>query len=308
VGVSAGRANATRRVAAGPPSAIGSDGLPRLLRAIAETTGLDCDLYKEKCLRRRLDVRLRLHRIGSYREYLRFLRTNPREAEQLVDSLTINVSRFFRNPESFGALERQVLPVLLTEAVERPVRIWSAGAAAGEEAYTLAILWERLASRRPDPPAVVLLATDVDAASLARGRAGLYDPASLAEVPHRDLGRYFVPEGGRFRVSLAIRARVRFRRSDLTRPLRLRFQDLIVCRNVLIYFEKALQEALAESFFRALRPGGFLMLGKAETLGGPARRLFQVVDARERLYRKPAGAALRADGSRLRIRTEGGSA
>ena len=246
------------------------------------------DLYKPRCLRRRLDARLRRCGAGSYREYLALLRSDPAEAERLVEAITIQVSRFFRNPESFRALERRVLPALVAaaSAASRPVRIWSAGTADGEEAYTLAILWERATAGLAEPPPLALVASDVDAAALARARAGLYDGAALADLAPRDRARHFSPEGGAWRVRPRLRGRVQFRRADLTAPLRTRFQDLVVCRNVMIYFERELQEALCRELHLALRPGGFLMLGKTESLPPRARALFEPVDVRERLYRR----------------------
>lgn len=265
--------------------------LPLLLRHLGRAHGLRFDLYREKCLRRRLERRLRVHGIRSYGEYLRYLRSDPREAERLKAALTIPVSRFFRNASSFHALERLALPEILRLRRGERVRMWSAGAARGEEAYSLAILWDRFTGGDPGAPRLTVLATDLDASRLEQAREGRYDTESLAEVRTEDVGRYFSREGDEFRVVPRIRERVAFRTGDLAAGPRVRGQDLIACRNVLIYFGRDLQEVLGEAFHRALRPGGYLLLGKVETLPASARRLFEVVDVGERLFRKPLGSA-----------------
>ena len=276
-------------VAAGGAVGARRQDLERLLLHVERATGLRLGPYRRGALRRRIDVRMRLRGVATYAGYLRLLRADPEEAAGLGQALTVHVSRFYRNAESFRALERAVLPELVRRGRSDPVRAWSAGTASGQEAYTLAILWARATAGRAAAPPLELLATDLDAGTLARARAGLYDPAELAEVPPRERRRWFRSEGERVRVVPALRSAVRFRRVDLTEAVRLRFQDLVVCRNVLIYFERDLQEALAVGFHRALRPGGFLMLGKSEMPVGEGRRLFEAVDVRERLFRRRDG-------------------
>ncbi|MFN2432481.1 MAG: protein-glutamate O-methyltransferase CheR [Gemmatimonadota bacterium] len=273
--------------AALPP--IGDHGLEALLAYVRRTSGLSLELYRQRGLRRRLDVRVRVNRLEGCGDYLRLLRSDAGERECVTRSLTIPVSRFFRNRESFLALERWVLPLLARGARGRPVRAWSAGAAGGEEPYTLAMSWERSTGGIAGPPPLELLATDVDRVSLGRARTGVYDAAALTEVAPRERARWFAPEGDRYRVVERVRAAVRFRRADLAAAPRPRSQDLILCRNVLIYFDRPLQESLTRAFYDALRPGGFLMLGRVEMPCGPARRLFEPVDVRERLFRKPLG-------------------
>jgi chemotaxis protein methyltransferase CheR len=253
---------------------------------IVRTSGLRFDLYKQPCLHRRLEARMRLQRMDSYVRYLRFLRAHPEEMERLVHALTINVSRFFRNPESFQALERHVLGGYLGAGAKHRVRMWSAGTAAGEEAYSLAILWQRVTQGESDPPRLELTASDIDAASLARARKGVYGRESLADVEREDLARFFTREGESYRVKPELSKCVRFVHADLIARPCVGPQDLILCRNVLIYFDRPLQETLCESLLSALSPGGYLMLGKVETLVGPARQRFEAVDIRERIFRK----------------------
>lgn len=258
-------------------------------RELSLRTGVALESYKPKCLARRIAVRMRACAVHTYDSYLDLLDRTPAELERLHAALTINVTRFYRNPETWEALARLV-PTLL--AREGEVRCWSAGCASGEEAHTLAILFAEVAgaSRRPGAiDRVRIEATDIDGESLARTRAGRYRAAALAETPPEVVRRWFHPEGDWMLVDPTARARVAVRAHDLTRdPVPASYYDLVACRNVVIYFDRAMQERLFLSFFDALRPGGYLLLGKVETLVGPARERFELVDVRERIYRRPA--------------------
>jgi chemotaxis protein methyltransferase CheR len=262
-----------------------------LARRISEGGGLAIEAYKAKCIRRRIAVRMRACGVQTYADYQRLLDRNPAEYERLRDALTINVTRFFRNVETWERLAAGFLPALW-DPPSGPLRIWSAGCASGEEAYSLAILAAELAVARGHPEAlerVQVDATDIDRESLQRAEAGQYRADALMETPLALRQRYFEPVGGEYRVVERIRCRVRVRALDLSRERPLaRAYDLIVCRNVVIYFERPVQERLFLAFGRALRPDGLLILGKVETLFGTAREQLTLLDARERIYRRPA--------------------
>jgi len=262
-----------------------------LARRISEGGGLPIEAYKAKCIRRRIAVRMRACGVHTYSEYQQLLDRNPAEYERLRDALTINVTRFFRNVETWERLSAGFLPDLW-EAAAGSLRIWSAGCASGEEAYSLAIVAAELALARGDPEAlerVQVDATDVDRESLRRADAAHYRAEALMETPPALRERYFERAGDEYRVVERIRRRVRVRALDLSgATLPARAYDLIVCRNVVIYFERPTQERLFVAFIRALRPGGLLVLGKVETLFGPAREQLTLLDARERIYRRPA--------------------
>ena len=270
------------RAAAAPPDA----EFELLTAKITRERGFGCASYKEKCLRRRIAVRMRARGVHTYHDYARVLDTDAAEYERLLDALTINVTRFCRNPEAWAALDAQVLPALLTRA-RTPLRVWSAGCASGEETYTLAMyLHRRAAQLGRAARAVEVLGTDIDKASLEAAEAGRYPEPALAEMP-ADLRAAYFPGAAPVEVPAAVRALVRFRRHDLLgEPAPGGPFDLIVCRNVTIYFDKASQEALLAKFHGALAPGGVLMLGKVETLSLAQRGLFETVDARERLFRR----------------------
>jgi chemotaxis protein methyltransferase CheR len=266
-------------------------GFAALARQISEQAGLALDAYKDKCLRRRIAVRMRACGVRTFAEYQALLARTPGEYEQLVDALTINVTRFFRNAETWERLRREHLPALWNGG-HGPLRCWSAGCASGEEPYGLAILAAELAAARGRPEALEQLqvdATDIDRQSLERARLAYYGAPAFAETPPELLRRYFEAAGTEYRVVDPIRRRVTIRRHDLSRdPPPGRGYQMILCRNVVIYFERPVQERLFVRFATALAPGGLLVLGKVETVFGPARDRLTPVDVRERIYRRAA--------------------
>ena len=257
-----------------------------LTAKITRERGFGCASYKERCLRRRIAVRMRARGVHTYRDYARVLDADAHEYDRLLDALTINVTRFFRNPEAWAALDEKVLAALIAPG-RAPLRAWSAGCASGEEPYSLAMLLHRRAGalgRRAR--AMEVLATDIDKASLAAAAAARYGDSALADVSD-DLRAAYFPGRAPHLVPAPVRALVRFERHDLLRdaPPGGPF-DLIVCRNVAIYFDKRSQDALLERFHAALVPGGFLMQGKVETLPTSWRGRFEPVDTRERIVRR----------------------
>jgi len=263
--------------------------LKALTRKISYARGVDCGAYKEKCLRRRLAVRMRARGVHTFDAYSKLLDEDATEYDQLLDALTINVTKFWRNAETWQALE----PYLETlwRARRGHVRVWSAGCASGEEPYTLAVaLAETARLLREDTllPRARIDATDLDRESLDRTRAAEFADGTFSEMPRELVQRYFTAEPPRRPLPILQRM-VRVRRHDLTRePPPEPPYELIVCRNVVIYFDRAVQERLFQSFVDALVPGGVLLLGKVETLVGPARERLTLAHPRERIYTKPA--------------------
>jgi chemotaxis protein methyltransferase CheR len=272
-------------------SPVDDSGFAALARRISQGSGLAVEAYKDKCIRRRIAVRMRACGIHTYADYLALLERSPSEFERLRDALTINVTRFYRNAETWNLLRRDLIPRLCTPGPD-PIRVWSAGCSSGEEAYTIAILaaehFER-SGRSAELQRLQVDATDVDRLSLERARAARYRPENLAEMPPELVGRYLKPAGSELQVVDRVRDRVVVRRVDLStgRPPR-RDYHLVVCRNVLIYFDRPMQERLFQLFTDSLLPGGFLVLGKVESLVGPVRDRLVIVDPRERVYRRPA--------------------
>ena len=261
------------------------------LRALKEQirtgSGLFCEGSKEKCLRRRLAVRMRARGVHRYAEYAKLLDEDPAEYQTLLTTVTINVSKFYRNPEVWEAVRSVVLPDLLERRA--PVRAWSAGTATGEEPYTLAMLvrgYLEDAGRLDDVSLVDIQATDIDAPALEKAKIAAYPELALVETPAGAKARWFEPGGPPYRLKSEIKRMVRFTQGDLIRDPAPEDLDLVFCRNVFIYFERELQEELLTRFVDALRPRGWLVLGKVETLLGPVARRLEVVRSRERVYRK----------------------
>lgn len=262
-----------------------------LTRKISREAGLSLDAYKDKCLRRRIAVRMRACGVHTFADYQAVLDGSPAEYERLKDAITINVTRFYRNADTWNLLRGAFLREVC-EGQDGEVRAWSAGCSSGEEAYTLAVLMADHFDRegRPDRLGIVTVdATDIDRRCLELARAGRYRREALADVPGDLAERYFETEGSGCRVIERVRRRVVVRSLDLSsEPPPRRNYQLILCRNVVIYFGRATQERLFLAFAEALAPGGILVLGKVETLFGPARERLTLLDPRERVYRRTA--------------------
>jgi chemotaxis methyl-accepting protein methylase len=269
--------------------ATGDDpGLPALLAQIARARGLDCEAYKQSCLRRRLAVRMRARGAHSYTDYARVLAADGSEYDRLLDALTINVTKFYRNRETWDVLAERYLPERWSQR-RGAVRCWSAGCASGEEPYTLAILLLECARQQGESgaPRAMVDATDLDRASLARAATGRYRATAFEEMPPALANRY-CSRGEVREVAPTVRALVRFRQHDLLRePPPQPPYDVVLCRNVVIYFDRPTQDRLFAAFADALAPGGILVLGKVETLLGAARSRLRLDDTRERIYRRP---------------------
>jgi chemotaxis protein methyltransferase CheR len=264
-------------------------GFRSLTEKITLARGIRCEAYKEKCLRRRIAVRMRARGVHTFDEYSTLLDQDTKEYELLLDALTINVTKFYRNPETWNALARPHLEELW-RARRGHIRVWSAGCASGEEPYTIGVLLAETARRLGDQESLARVrieATDIDRVSLERTTAAAYDDAAFTEMPADLARRYF--SAGKPRTPVAdVRRMVQISKHDLTRDATPRPPyDLVVCRNVVIYFDRVTQERLFMQFTEALAPGGVLVLGKVETLFGPARDRLELIDPRERIYRRP---------------------
>ncbi len=267
------------------------DGFAALLRTIDRAANVDLAAYKTPCIKRRIAVRMRARAVDSYEAYGRLLRTDPIEVAYLKAAITINVTKFFRNPATWKQLEASILPDMLAGHGGR-LQVWSAGCASGEEPYSMAILVAELTRRLGTPSwlkRVRIDATDIDGDCLARARRGWYPASAFTETPKAWHARYTERRGGGFQLVDRIRSVVQVSRLDLTtQPPPAPPYDLILCRNVMIYFDRDTQERLVECFTRSLGPSGILVLGKVEAVWGESRNRLDPIDVRERIFRRSA--------------------
>lgn len=259
--------------------------LRALKQQIQESVGFFCDGYKERCLRRRIAVRMRARGVHTYAEYGALLATDSAEYERLVDTLTINVSKFYRNPDVWEMLERRIMPELCARP-ESPIRIWSAGTASGEEAYSASIMVHEYGREHGEDAArFEILGTDIDRDSLAYAAVAEYTDFAMTDIDADLRDRWFDHEG-LYRLRPKARQNVRFATLDLIRDPFPVDQHMIFCRNVIIYFERAIQEELFTRFRDALVPGGILVLGKVEALFGAPAGMFRSLANRQRIFRR----------------------
>jgi chemotaxis protein methyltransferase CheR len=264
-------------------------GFALLKKAILRDTGLACGNYKDGYLRRRIGARMRAVGAGTYAEYVRLLDSEQAEREMLLDDITINVTAFFRDSETFRVLEEEVVPAIVYEKAvnnRRMIRFWSAGCSSGEEAYSLAIILRHLLGDDLKKFVTTVQGTDIDDACLRIAKRGEYFPEQVENVRPEFLRDYFTFDGEAYKINEDIDGMMRFVRQDLFENKKPGYFDLISCRNVLIYLSKDMQDRLFMEFFRALNRGGYLVIGKTETIFGEARDRFATVSGRERIYRK----------------------
>jgi len=259
-----------------------------LLNKILEDRGLDFRHYREEVLKRRLALRMRLNKAESYAGYLRLLINKPEEYEKLFEILCINVSEFFRDPDIWLSL-RNILENLLRQKIKEkgPLRIWSAGCANGEEPYSVAILVKEILKKLNAPKyAPEIFATDIDRQSLKMAENAEYVKESLKNINEELLKNYFTLLDGRYRIKPEIKNMVKLQYLDLISQENINDTDIVLCRNVFIYFTRSLQEQLLMKFYKSLRTNGYLVMGKVETMWGEIKEIFDEADIKARIFRK----------------------
>lgn len=263
-------------------------GLEKVVLLLRGHTGHDFSLYKKSTLYRRVERRMGIHKIDRIATYIRYLQENPQERGLLFRELLIGVTSFFRDEEAWEQLGRKALPGLIERL--RPgqsLRAWIPACSTGEEAYSLAILF-REAAEKLKPHARLSLqvfATDIDPDAIDRARQGTYPASIAADVSPERLDRYFVQEDTRYRVGKEIRETVIFATQNLISDPPFTKVDVVICRNLLIYFEPELQKKVLPLLHFSLSPGGVLFLGSAESLGSHSD-LFTPIEAKVKIYRR----------------------
>ncbi|MDQ3950031.1 MAG: PAS domain-containing protein [Gemmatimonadota bacterium] len=278
-----------------PPPSERQPELEALLDYLKRSRGFDFTGYKRTSLTRRIKKRMQSIQIDGFAAYQKYLENNPGEFEELFDTILINVTAFFRDEDAWGVLRREVVPQLIArKGPTEPIRVWSAACASGEEAYSLAILFAEAMSPEAFRERVKIYATDVDEPALMAARHATYAAKDVEGLPPDLVEKYFARSDARYVLRKDLRRSVVFGRNDLIQDAPISRIDLLACRNALMYFEAPTQGRIVSRFFFALNDGGYLFLGRAETLLTHTS-VFTPVDLKRRIFQKEtSGSGARA--------------
>ena len=263
--------------------------LSKIVSILRDAKGVDFSEYKPNTIIRRLEKRISINRFSRVEEYIQFLAYNSREIQTLFNEMLIGVTRFFRDEESFHALEEKALPVIFRDAEKtKQLRIWVAGCSTGEEAYSLAILFTEYKQRHDLNVSIKIFATDLDSNALEYAGTGVYPESVMTDISPERLSRFFIrkPEG--YRINESIRSMIIFARHDVLNDPPFTKINLISCRNMLIYFNTPAQQKVLSFFYLALTNRGYLFLGSSESVG-PVNEGFSTEDSKNKIYRQRDG-------------------
>ena len=267
-----------------------ASSLEKVIILVRNRTGHDFSQYKINTLYRRIERRMKIHKIEKILQYVRYLQENTQEVDLLFKEFLIGVTNFFRDEVSWDHLKDQITPLITAHPVDSPIRAWVPGCSTGEEAYSLAIvIREILDAIKPLhdglTPSLQIYATDLDPVAIEKARTSFYPVNIIADVSQTRLSRFFVREDDGFRVGKEIRETIVFATQNLIMDPPFTKLDIISCRNLLIYFSPDLQKKILPLFHYSLRPGGTLFLGSSESIGGFSD-LFSPLDAKSRIYQR----------------------
>jgi len=259
--------------------------LAHIFTLLLNRMGVDFSHYKQGTIRRRISRRMGLLNLRDLETYREFLQAHPDEVEKLYHDILINVTSFFRESDSFVALQQLVFPtVCQNKSIDTPIRIWVAGCSTGEEVYSIAMCLLEFLSDRPDKHPIQIFATDISEIAISKARLGIYSHESLVDISPERLRRFFTQVQDGYQIGKSVREVCVFARQNLTSDPPFSRLDLISCRNMLIYLEPVLQKKVMPIFHYALNPDGFLMLGSSEGVGSAAD-LFAIADKKNRIYK-----------------------
>lgn len=230
-------------------------------KAVFELTRIDLHAYKEKQMKRRIDTLIAKNGIVGYEKYIHVLKTDTARFEEFVNYLTINVSEFFRNPEQWDLLQKDVFPELIGQFGKK-LKIWSAACSTGDEPYSLVMALSRFVPLSQ----IHIIATDIDKQVIEKAKVGLYSEKSIVCVPEDFKQKYFVKIGNSYQIADGIKQCVEFREHNLLKDPYLMDCHLIVCRNVLIYFTEEVKNQIFKKFYSSICPGGCLFIGSTEQI------------------------------------------
>lgn len=230
-------------------------------KEILALTSIDLNAYKEKQMKRRIDTLIAKHKITGYENYVKALRTDKELFEEFVGYITINVSEFYRNPEQWEFMDKEVIPELIGR-FGKNLKIWSAACSTGDEPYSLVMAL----SRHIPIDKIRIYATDLDKQVIAKAKVGLYSDKSIAAVPEDLKKKYFTKVGPSYKISDEIKSRVEFKEHNLLKDSYPTDYHMIVCRNVLIYFTEEAKEEVFRKYYKSLAKGGMLFIGSTEQI------------------------------------------
>ncbi len=259
------------------------DEFALLIGFIEQSLDIRCSQYKEDFIKRRLMSRMNVTKMGTYKEYHAFLRSHPEEKISLRNALTINVTKFFRDPEVFTLLRKEIIPHLLK--TKKRIRIWSAGCSSGEEPYSLAIILHEVCLLNKSLSGTIY-ATDIDSEVLAKAKRGVYEKNALENLSELQIKRHFIllPDG-KYEVKPHLRTNIRFLYHDLMKGVPVsRYLDIISCRNVTIYFDEPQKSELVRVFHNGLLPDGYYIMGLSEFLGKDGESFFRPYRIEHKIY------------------------
>ncbi|MBD7936067.1 MULTISPECIES: CheR family methyltransferase [Cytobacillus] len=256
----------------------------QFIEKVKQYTGIDLAQYKETQMKRRLQAFYDKKGYTSFNQlYLAMVKDKKLLAE-FLDRMTINVSEFYRNRKRWEVLEKEILPLLLQK--KEPLKLWSAACSTGEEPYTLAMILSKYLPLSK----IRIFATDIDESALLRAKTGIYHERSLQEIPDEMKKKYFIQEGKQFILSDEIKQTVVFQKQNLLADSFLKDYDLIICRNVLIYFTEEAKAMIYSKFSKALKNGGYLFVGSTEQIFNPS--LYDLKNQQSFFYKKTSGLSV----------------
>ncbi len=229
--------------------------------AVFQLTKIDLNAYKERQMKRRIDALITKHSIVGYDAYVQHLKTDKKMFEEFVNYLTINVSEFYRNPEQWQVMDKQIIPQLVSR-FGKNLKVWSAACSTGDEPYSLVMAL----SRHLPLDMIHVVATDIDKQVIAKAKVGLYNEKSIAAVPEDFKKKYFTKVGLSYQISNEIKSKVEFKEHNLLESNFPKGYHMIVCRNVLIYFTEEAKDEVFRKFYHSLAPGGILFIGSTEQI------------------------------------------
>jgi len=265
--------------------------MKELVAWMLRKTGVDFSKYRPSCVKRRVLHRMTTLGCPDLADYASYVKERPREIEHLLDAVTIHVTEFFRDADVFESMAREVFPPVIEQklaAGEKTLRVWSAGCATGEEAYSVAVILLDLLYQRQLDIEVEVIASDISGASIDTASAGVYEECACVNIPPYLRDRYFTTDGSSYTISREVRQCVRFEVHDLFTAAPASHFDVVVCRNVMIHFKNDMRGPVLNHIHASLNDGGMLVLGRAESLTGPESHNFELVNPSNKIYRKKA--------------------